>query len=91
MTTLTPMEARLRSAIEELMAALTQEQREECILLANLDPAGPGCQVRFIGETDVLEVLWSGASIGILSGAWLETGEVPDPWPPAWYDTGESE
>lgn len=86
---LEPAELRLRDAISELIDALTEEQRHECVTLADLDVEVRGCKVKFV-TPDVLEVFWAGASIGIVSQSWLNTGEMPDPWPPAWYDTRDA-
>lgn len=84
-------EARLKLALGEMYQALTPEQRAECHTLADLEPdSPPGMSVKRHGDR-ILEVWWAGASLGFISQEWLETGEMPEDWPPTLYDTSEDE
>ncbi|CAN5516059.1 hypothetical protein BH10ACT6_BH10ACT6_01220 [soil metagenome] len=62
-----PIDERIREFTVGALAALTDEQRAECELLANLEP---GMRLRPAAD-DTVELLWGGAVIAITTMPWL--------------------
>ena len=77
-------DARIEEFTTGALAALSEDRRAECELLAVLDP---GMRFRPVeGDPDIVELLWGGAVIGMTTWAWLNTGESPAPVGPGAYD-----
>ena len=86
-TDLTPeARTRLHESIALALASLTAEDHYEMEVLCGLDPAERLISLRDIGHHEVCAIYWGSAEIGLISWDWVLTGEMPDPWPPTWYD-----
>ena len=67
-------ETRIREFANGALNALTDSQRAECSLLADIEP---GMRLRpAVDDPATVELLWGGAVIGITTWAWLNTGEA---------------
>ena len=69
------VEERVKLFAEGALAALTDERRWECELLAVLEP---GMRLRRSEMyPDQVELLWAGLLVGVTTWHWLNTGEAP--------------
>ena len=76
-------DARIKEFTTGALAALSDERRAECELMATLDR---GLRLRPCeGDPDVVELLWAGAVIGMTTWRWLNTGN-PAPVVEGEYD-----
>jgi hypothetical protein len=86
---MTPYQLRLREAAQQLMLWMRPRERtrERFELLAALhDPEVAGWSLRDApAYPGVADLVRGDRYIGIVSTIWLETGERPDPWPPAGF------
>jgi len=68
-------EERLKEFTTGALAALTEERRAECELLADVEP---GMRLRPCeDDPEAVELLWAGAVIGMTTWSWLNTGTAP--------------
>ena len=67
---------RVKEFTSGALAALTDERRAECELLASAGELGMRlrpCE----DDPDVAELLWGGAVVGVTTWTWLDTGNTP--------------
>lgn len=64
-------EERVRHACEEMVAALSEEERRELVTLQELSDEDRGLRVHYVAEFDVWEVRWCGRPLGAISREWL--------------------
>jgi hypothetical protein len=78
------VEERVKLFAEGALAALTDERRAECELLAVLEP---GMRLRPSEMyPDQVELVWAGLLVGVTTWSWLNTGEAPPSVSPTEYD-----
>jgi hypothetical protein len=77
-------DARVRAFTTGAVAALTDERRAECELMASLER---GLRLRpREDDPDVVELLWGGAVIAMTTWTWLNTGASPESVGSGGYD-----
>ena len=70
---MTDPDTRIREFAAGALSALTEAQRAECELLAELEP---GMRLRPVEDDPAaLELLWGGAVIGMTTWSWLNDGD----------------